>query len=50
MYSPTPISIIRVTAIYSERRHRFIPVRICYSIHEESGCRIFSLHRVDELE
>jgi len=50
MYSRIPISIIRVTAIYSERRHRYIPVRIYYSIQEQSGCRIFSLHRVDELE
>jgi hypothetical protein len=50
MYSPIPVSIIRVTAIYSERRRRFIPVRIYYSIQEERGCRIFSLHRVDELE
>ena len=50
MYSTTPISIIRVTAIFSERRHRYIPVRIYYSIQEASGCRIFSLHRVDELE
>ena len=50
MYLHIPLSIIRVTAIYSERRHRFIPVRIYYSIHEQRGCRIFSLHRVDELE
>ncbi|MDP8979368.1 MAG: hypothetical protein M3O35_02115 [Acidobacteriota bacterium] len=50
MYSTSPVSIIRVTAIYSARRHRYIPVRIHYSVREHSGCRVFSLHRVDELE
>lgn len=40
----------KLSRIWSERKRRQIAVRIRYELHEQSGCKVYSLHKVEELD
>lgn len=45
-----PIAAQINTAIWSSRRACLVRVRIEYQMHEERGCKIYTLKAVEELE
>ncbi len=40
----------KLARIYSERRQKEILLRIDYAVHQSGGCKVYQLHKIEELE
>ncbi len=49
---PDPHSEIRekLALVWAERRKVLLALRIYYDVHEEDGCTLYRLHRIERLE